>query len=119
MNRTPEPRSAFPREMTLEDCKWSLDERIFQAMCFENMTSAQEEYVRFDGRGIASIHDADYDVYDEIEKRGYWVALLVEDDMLKLASSWSEAGKHEREHGAECIVLVKLIDTDNDKEIAQ
>ena len=117
MKRTPEPRSAFPREMTLEDCKWSLDERIFQQMCFETMTRAQEEYVRWDGRGIASIHDADYDVYDEIEKRGYWVALLVEDDMLKLASNWNEAGKHEREHGAECVVLVKL--TDNDKEIAR
>lgn len=94
MKRTPEPRSAFPRDMTLDDCKWSLDERICEQIC-----------------------DSDYDVYDELRRLGYWVALLVEDDMLKLASSWSEARKHEREHGAECIVLVKL--TDNDKEIAQ
>jgi hypothetical protein len=94
VKRTPEWRSAFPRDMTLEDCRWSLDERICQEMC-----------------------DPDYDVYDELKRLGYWVALLVEDDMLKLASSSTEAGKHERDHGAECVVIVKLID--NDKEIAR
>lgn len=109
VTRAAEPRGNFPRVATSEDWEWSLDEDHFRKLCMTAMTYSQAEYCHWNGFGRSSMDDVGFDYFAELDRNGYWVALLQDDgETIAPAKDWQEAGQYEKEHGSECVVVVLL-----------